>query len=533
MLLTRTRLFVAFFSAALVCPLGARAQLQRSYQVQIEDARLPGHGELRVQVSANFENWSDQFARDNANWENGQRRPLSADYDGPIKAGYFPGLAPVLADLNSDAGALGFDPIAAPDFRQGKLDFGTVTASRHTFWLNLSLGLLDRFALELALPLVRTTADPSFSFNPTGSTMTTAASVVPDSVTFFGDYASAIVQLGALIDGGTLSPPDQMTAEALLATALDFGAALTRRVRGNLVMPLGGTTAGDQVDGRYASLESGFVTFGLTLPSFMLPTQTSGTDLVGFFTQSLVIAELLAKTTQGYALGEVEPALKVGVLDTFDEEEGSSLELRTAVQALVRIPTGAADQAPFLNPNNFVSLPIGDGQWDVELSLFQDVGIRWFLLNVAARYGRQLSDQLTLRIRSPGLRFALAKTEATVNRDLGDYFSLRLAPRVRLGSVVTVGAEYDYWQKGRDSYALVSTNGTAVNADPLEIHTGQTRHRLGISVTYSTLQKYREGAANFPVELWFVYQGSLAGGGGQTPASELASLSLLFPIKLF
>ncbi len=501
--------------------------------MQIEDARLPGHGELRVQVSANFENWSDQFARDDANWENGQRRPLSADYDGPITASYFPSLAPVLTDLNSDAGALGFDPIAPPDFRQGKLQFGSLTATQNTFWLSLSVGLLDRLALEVAVPIVQTTADPSYVFNPIGSTMTSAASAVPDSITFFGDYASALVQLEAIIDGGTLSPPDQMTAEALLATALEFGQALTRRVRGNLVLPLGGTPAGDQVDGRYSSLESGFMTYGLTLPEFLLPSQTSGADLVGFFTQSLLIAELVAQTTQGYSLAEIEPALKVGLLDTFDEDDKSALGLRTAAQALVRIPTGAADRAPFMNPNNFVSLPIGDGQWDVELSLFQDVGVRWFLFNIAARYGRQLSDQLTLRVRSSGLRFALADQQATVNRDLGDYFSLRLSPRVRVGKVVTVGAEYDYWRKGRDSYVLVAAGSAVGSADPLEIHTGQTRHRLGVSVTYSTLQKYREGAANFPVELWFVYQGSLAGGGGQTPASELASLSLLFPIRLF
>lgn len=524
---------VALFLAPLLFPPLAHAQLQHSYQVRIEDARLPGHGELRVGVSANFETWSDQYARDNANWDDGERRPLSADYDGPIKGGYFPSLDPVLVDLNSDSNALGFNPLAPADFRQGKLQFGSVTATRHAFWLSLSLGLLDRFALRLAVPVVKTTADPSYTFSPVGSTMTTAASAVPDSILFFGDYASALVQLQSIIDSGSLSPPDQMTAEALLATAFEFAQALTRRVRGNLVMPLGGTTAGDEVESHYANLESGFMTYGVPLPGFMLPTQTSASDLIGFFTQSLVIAELLAKTTQGYSLGELEPALKVGILDTFDGEDGPAVELRTAVQALVRIPTGAADRAPFLDPNNFVSLPIGDGQWDVELSVFQDVGIRWFLLNVAARYGRQLSDQLTLRVRSNGLRFALAETEATVNRDLGDYFSLRLAPRIRLGSVVTVGAEYDYWRKGRDAYALVSTDGTVTNADPLEIHTGQTRHRLGISISYSTLRKYRENAANFPVELWFVYQGSLAGSGGQTPASELATLSLMFPISLF
>jgi len=523
----------ALFLAPFFFPPLVQAQLQRSYQVQIEDARLPGHGELRLQVSANFETWSDEFTRYNASQADGQRRPLSADYAGMITGGYFPGAAPLLADLNSDSDALGFDPIASADFRQGKLEFGTVTASQNTFWLSFSLGLLDRVALELAVPVVQTTADPSYGFNPAGSTMTTAASVVPDSNLFFGDYATSLIQLQNLIDGGTLSPPDQMTAEALLGTALEFGQALSRRVRGNLVMPLGGTPAGDQVDGRYSNLESGFMTFGLNLPEFLLPTQTTGSDLVGFFTQSLVIAELLAKTTQGYSLGEIEPALKVGILDTFDEEDASGLELRTAAQALVRIPTGAADQAPYLNPNNFISLPVGDGQWDIELSLFQDVGIRWFLLNFAARYGVQMSDQLTLRVRTPTLRFALAETEATVKRDLGDYFSLRLSPRVRLGKVVTLGAEYDYWRKGQDSYALVTTEGTVGNADPLEVQTGQTRHRLGISVSYSTLGKYREGLANFPVELWFVYQGSLAGGGGQTPASELASLSLLFPVSLF
>jgi len=164
-----------------------------------------------------------------------------------------------------------------------------------------------------------------------------------------------------------------------------------------------------------------------------------------------------------------------------------------------------------------------DTVWVAEAYGFDGVSLMGYLAARTERV-RIASGILPIYTRTPTL---LAMTAAGV--DAGVLRAYEIAnPRE-----MSVDGIARYWRKGQDSYALVSTDGTLGNADPLEFQTGQTRHRLGISVTYSTLQKYREGAANFPVELWVVYQGSLAGGGAQTPSSELASLSLLFPVSLF
>ncbi len=509
----------------------AFAQLARSGNPRIEDARIPGHGEVWIQFAVTYENWSQQYAQASAEFDDGSREPLSSDYDRGIRRRYYPDAGPILADLNADSDALGFDPIPLDQFSQGSLDFGGITATQHAGWFSAQVGLFDRIGLDLAVPLVQTQVDPSFVFDPTFSTMATAPSAVPDPLTFFSQYASSLDQLKALIDGGTLSPAEQAAAQMLLADAAAFGTALERRVDLGLVLPLDGTPSGQQITSYYASLSSGFGDLGLALPPFNLTQATTAADLLRFFTRGFVLAEFPDTTTQGYSVGELEPAVKVRILDSFSPDN-RALEARTAGQLLVRIPTGAADQSPYLNSDNFLSLPIGDGQWDVELALFQDVAYRSFLLNVGVRYGIQLSDRLSVRVRAPRRRFPLALASAEVERDLGDYFSLRLSPRLRLGDIVAIGAEYDYWQKGRDSYTLAGAAGVE-SAGALELLTSQSRHRLGVSASYSTLERFRQGRASFPVELWFTYQSAIAGGGGQTPASELLTISLLLPFRLF
>ena len=92
------------------------------------DATIPQKGDLRVNLSASFTSWYEQFALDSPipGVNDGDREPEHVDFDGPVSGRLTPGMQPFAVDLNSDAAALGFDPVAASDLDMGNLTYGTI-----------------------------------------------------------------------------------------------------------------------------------------------------------------------------------------------------------------------------------------------------------------------------------------------------------------------------------------------------------------------------------------------------------------------
>jgi hypothetical protein len=174
--------------------------------------------------------------------------------------------------------------------------------------------------------------------------------------------------------------------------------------------------------------------------------------------------------------------------------------------------------------------PVGDGQTDLEFGVWQDAQFgTWLWIVGSARYTLQLADELVMRVRDPGHPFGYTTQERTVNRNLGDVFELRLSPRFRMNETISLGIEYNWRSKGSDEY---SGDGLP-DPSPLANESSQSRHRLGIGAYYRTTPRFAAGIANFPMELSIVWQGSIAGGGGQTPASDIMTLNLRVPIQLF
>ncbi|MEJ2548162.1 MAG: hypothetical protein P8125_10140, partial [Gemmatimonadota bacterium] len=77
----------------------------------------------------------------------------------------FPGLDPLLTDLNRDATALGYDSLTAADVSLGSTVYGSITRDIRTVPLGLSFGLFGRVAVDLSVPLVRGTVESSFAFD--------------------------------------------------------------------------------------------------------------------------------------------------------------------------------------------------------------------------------------------------------------------------------------------------------------------------------------------------------------------------------
>lgn len=427
--------------------------------------------------------------------------------------------------------------------------------------LGLEYGLLRRVALEIRAPIVYTEMDFAFAYDTLSAIVVPGRTVLSAFESFFVDFGAAFSGLEQLIAGGTLTPEEAATAMALLDSSGAFSEALERRIQDNLLLPIAGSAPGAQITDYYSQFTESYAAFGFMLPELALPAQVTSADVASYFTRVPVLGTEPATTTRGWSMPEIEAGVRFSIFDTWrpaaateldaERSEGETgdpteddvpssvlpapvLRLRTTVGATARFPTLPANDGTLFDPSDFIGLPLGDGQPDVELALYQDVGIGgWFVLSAAGRYGLQLADELVLRVHPPDRPFALMETESVVERDLGDYFALRLAPQLRLNEYLSFGLEYDYWRKGTDRYTLVSTAGELTDVSPLEVETSQTRQRLGVGVFYRAGGKAAEAGRAPPWLFGFVYQGAIGGSGGQTPASQLVTFTLRAPVKIF
>lgn len=563
---------LALLAALLALPGAADGQIPT-----VQDARLPRGGEFWFELTPSLGFWSSQFALDSELAADGAKEPLTADFDGPLIDRLYPNALPFLTDINSDADVLGYDPLAPDDLSFGSLDYREIANRSVVLPLGLEIGILDRLSLDVTVPLVQTRSESFFGYDTTAATVTGGMSAVPDPVAFFGGIEAAETQLAELIDGGTLTPEEAAQALALLANTTTYSDALERRVMENLFLPVGSTTAGMQMLGAYDVLAAEYTAFGLELPAFELPLGATASDLDALFASAQLDGDPPGTVTRGYSVGELEVGLRFGLIDTFtpitafeeppptplEPEEGGQetppeegqeaeerrpvehseallrlarrppkVQFRTTIGGKYRFPLGKVNGAPYLDPSNFLAIPIGDGTTDIEISLFQDirVGPR-FLFLASGYFGLQMEDEVALRVAPPDQPFGLASTLGTLQRKLGDYIAARVAPQFNINNALSIGAEYSYWHKGNDEYQLLA--GSAPTAEPLEVETSQTRHMLGFGIFYRTQDLWEVGRTSLPVEVSLIYQTSIAGSGGQTPAGDRVTVYLRLPFKVF
>lgn len=575
-------------------------------QARDRDARIPQAGSLWIEFAPEFYSWNEQFAENSDVAEDGQREPIYAHYDGSMTTRLFPGLDPMLAVVNQDAAALGFTPVTPQQLNLGALDFASIEVFDRRIPLGLQFGIGGFAAIEVSAPLVKTEVEIGFSFDSATAEIVRGSSVLADPSTFFSQFDAAQADLQAVLDGGTLSPADSATVLQLLADSEAFESALGARVASGQYLFTAGSAAGQEITGTYGGFETGFQSFGVSLPGFSLPASAVRADLDSYFQYDPVVGQPLQNVTQGWAIPEIEFGVRFKLLDTFGwpeppppsapPEEPVELEpvtaggpaeadssatpsdttaappemmaapadtaaintpepdptaarpvggaepdssvtppspgvrWRTTVGARYRLPLGSPDEDPYINPDVFLQQPVGTGTADIEVELYQDIGIgRRFLAVLGATLGFQMADDLVRRVSAPGAPYAYAAQKTDVTRDLGDFLQIVVSPRFSITEALSLAAEYTYWDKKADTY----TSQGSVNPAPLELETSQTRHMLGIGAYYRTTRLFAAGRAGLPVDVAFLWQTAIAGQGGQTPAWGVVSASLRVPVQLF
>ena len=500
-------------------------------------AEIPDPGEAWLEVAPAFESWNTQYALDSPldSVADGMEEPLAADVDGPITGRLFPGAGPFLAGLRQDAAALGYDSLPESEFSLGALDVDRFHANRRLIPLTAEFGVIDRVAARITVPIVKSQTEVFFDYDSAGASFAPFSSVVASPGSFTDGWATARDSLQARIESGSLSSQEQQQAEALLQRSGAFLSAFTRRSESDLLLPLPGSRPGGDLATTVDSIVGAFQEYGITAPGLTLDSVAGTAALQTFFTGAMQ-ADSLQGYDRGWTIEGLEVGVRIGLLDTFRPEPdttGSGLELRTTVGGTVRLPRGSPGAAPYVTPASFLDIPVSEGQTDLEVALYQDLALGPVRLHARGRYGRQLADELELRVHRPDRPFPVPATSVTVERDLGDYVQAHVSPRLAVNRALSLGAEYTFWRKEADRYALAGSPGPEApdDASPLAVETEERRHRLGVGIHYraagdSTAEEDR------PVEISFLFQTPVAGSGGQTPASRLTTFRIRVPMGI-
>jgi len=564
-------------AAILAAAAGLCGALPGIATAQQRDGQIPDPGDLWLEFSPRLLNWTDQFALDSrdSTIADGGREPLFADFDGSIASRLYPGPQVFVDDVNEDAAALGFTPFAEESLSFGDFRYSDINAQLRRLAAGFELGVYHRIAVGVRAPLTLSQVEPSFVFDSTTATVTYARNALSASDPFFDEAAAALAGLDDLIADGTLAGQELADAMALRSDTDAFLAALEGRVSADRLIPTAMSPAGTEMLSRFGEFVGAFTALGLTLPALALPETARSADVNRLFGVEWIDAALPHGTGSSLVPSDFELTVRVSLLDGITpryvsptsqpaispepaapdsaaaEEPASevperrprgTIRLRTTVGALVRIPAGTNGAVPFVDPRLFHQVPIGDGQMDIELQLYQDIAIGdWFLLRGVGRYGIQMADDLILRVHPPDRPFAFATTTAQVRRDLGDYMEMTLRPAIRLNSAMWVGIDYDYWRLGDARFTILEgLEGGPTDASPLELETGQTRHMLGLGITYD-LQNARgrddvvldRRPIRSPWLFSLSIRRSISGSGGRTPAPFMYMATMRIPIGIF
>ena len=525
--------------AGAAATLAAPASAQR-VQGPGEDALVLPRGVFRMSVGGGYESFDKRYSSSAGGEATGDKLPLGA--------------ALSLADLGA-AAVGGADALEArlrmlTGRNDLRLSFGASTlraeANRVVVPIRMEMGLGGRLQLSAMVPYVRSRVSSDLRMNETGLTgdvglnpardggeaLTTNSAIVTSLQQGADELAAAIAGCGATRTGpvcGNLAAAQAAQASAAGAAA-DLAAIFgTAQVAGSPVVPLAGGTAATAVAARLAAIRTELLRFDVSAPAEnAAPAAAAGPLTAAQFQRILADPEFglqleALRDVSRYGIGDVEVGATFQLWDSFRGDAARATDpqgpgLRASVGALVRLGTGTRDLA-----ENALDIGTGDGQTDVELRAAADIFTgRRFWTTVAARWGRQLEDELEVRVPSfEGQVLVPAANLRTVQRDLGDYLVLDVSPRYAFSDFLAVGAHYSYRRKEEDAYTLTGEDPSSapLALSALAFGSEGYEHRAGIGFALSTVRGFARGLVGVPIDVSYQHSRSIAGGGAQTSAA--------------
>ena len=495
-----------------------------------EEALVLSRGMVRLGIAPTWTRFDQRYRAD------GKTEPLATDLAAEsLDATRLSILGPVRERLE----ALGPTPDIAVTLGRLRVDHD---ASIFSVPMSAEIGIGARLSLGIMVPIVRTRSAVLFSPNPSVSEGNVGINPALDSddaraqnQTLLAQFASAVDALAALIaacaDPGNPDPrcPDARSpaAQDLVDNASAFAGGLDDLYSeaGSPFVPVTGSPFDVTIRSRVTSFAQSFADFDIADITSQGPrgaTIAGYADMLRILTDSafgLRAQPLDSRTTT--SVGDIEVGAMLQLVNTVrrDSLQRYGSGVRAAVGATFRLGTGRAD-----DPDDFVDVPSGDGQNDVELRTQWDLllGSR-FALGFGGRYVLQLPDRETVRIIEPHQPYAAYWRRQDVDRDLGDVVDVQVTPRVAFGSFFSLMGQYRARRKAADRHTglfdVANDLGESVTLDAaiLDEETEQREDRVSIGLGYSTLASVARNRARIPIEIFLQYGESIRGSGGKTP----------------
>jgi len=495
----------------------------------VERTDIPRRGTLRVTVDPRVVTWDREYVNGTA-W-----RPLGAPLTGDsVGSAAIPTVARLEQDVRSASGLSGF--LAS----LGKGLF-SVRQERRTFPIAAELGVTDRLAVSVIVPIVRVATRTRLQLSPTGrnlgaNPLATQAGADVAYRDFFAQFDDALTQLQDSIASnahyGCPSSPQCDQARALAAQGTAVRDALRRTVygvgsTGSPFVPLAQSDAGLAIGTTVGTIQQDLAT-AYNISSFTNPFLLSVDSL-----NPDRMAAVLADPVLGYGyryspfrnsfrlgLGDVELGAKYRII--------AGSHYAAAVAGTVRLPTAGRDFA-----DDFLRQSLGDHQLDLEGRLIQELTVAgrvW--LNLAVRAGVQRPGTRFVRVAPPAAVLVPAQAGVLLSWDPGDYAAVDFAPLYRFNPRFAAGLTLGYWSRGRDRFTfrtpqdstdLEARLGTATSAAVLDQGTSERWLRVGAAVTFV-------GAS---VEGGFSVEQTISGSGGRVPAATVFRIVMRKSWKVF
>jgi hypothetical protein len=441
-------------------------------------------------------------------------------------------MLPVLRDLETSLQ----DALSEPScrVRLGRSQ-ALVEQSRLVFPFRLELGVTDWLTVGAMVPLVRPRTELTFAFDADSLSADLGPSPWVTNPATVSQFLNGFETVLATARSAHPDHPEVAAAQA-------FFDALSRAYDHRSFFPLSGSGAGDQLQERLDHFRSTFSSLGVNGLPESVPMAQSFLDEAGFreyLAGGSMQAAPLENWTRIWTLGDVELSTSVRLLrggfarDSLGEP--SRIRYQLGAGMLVRLGTGG--QA---DPNRFMDQDPGDGQTDLEGSIFGlvELGSRFGAWG-QFRYGIQNEGEIVRRIASPEETLPHRARLASLYRTPGDYRELDINPRIHLTPAMSFGVRYRQWHKATDSH-----RGQPPYPDPppagvepppaaalLDLGTEQTLKELGFTGTFSSVDAHAGGKASLPLHIRASYFMPLDGSGGRTPKGSRfeAGLTLYQP----
>ena len=500
--------------ALFIAPLGLGAQ-------EFSDPLLAA-GQLRIEINSLFHFADERFGR---RMEGGsiieEDEPLGFDFsDTAIGSRLFPALEDLEADLTTATGAA-ITPLV--------LGQTQAVLTKDAVWLpiRLDVGVFDWLSVGATVPFSRRRAEFATSFQNDGANVGVTPGTAGDFLGAVSAANAALSTIATTLCTSNPSSPECSQATNLLADGEGFHDALSRGYRKG-VFPLTGSDTGAALEARLTILVNAYQAVGV--PSFpsAIPlatdvlTEATYLDLVTVPAFG-VAGDSLKTWRSPWEMGDVEVHAYARLWGIGQETSLNgpepTLRLEIGAGALFRLGTGRTD-----SPRNFIDTGSGDGQNDIELSVFGTLSAGKRLAIVGdLRYGIQQSVKVLRRVTAPDRIFAPLSAQQVVRWNPGNYMQLRVSPRVFLTEEVALAFDLRYFSKKADRYRYVDA-AAGPDAGLLELETKDRLLGIGGGLVFS---RVRSGQGR-PVEARFFVQQAVSGSGGATPKTWHVEVGLRF-----